>query len=450
MSDSLQATQYSPLLGEETAAHSGHGDPMALRERSLLLREIVAAQQEKAAERRTFLVVINIADTKNYDDIIRVFGYKFADDLLNIRLADLDFIRQDQPAFRVGFWSIGLIYRTTGEDDLRYSWAKLNAVLAKPLICRGIPISIKAGIGICDLMKSPIAAEDLLQATYLAGQAGAASPTGWTECNYDLAEDHRRAFTLISDAGHALTTADEFQLSYQARVTLRSGQADAVEALLRWYHPVLGRVTPDEFIPLIEATGLVRDLTSWVLAYAIAQAAKWHSDNQKLKICVKISTKSLEEDDFVSRLRELLETYKFPPAYLELEFSERRSFSNLPVARGRLLELREMGVNISIDDFGTGTNSFWSLENIPANILKIDRNMIKSLPDNVRHQALVKSMIRMAHELDMEVVAEGVETAAVRDMLHGWNCDFAEGFMLYRPIPADALLSGLRETYTRN
>ena len=416
----------------------------------MLLREIVAAQQEKTPERSIFLIVINIADTKNYDDIIRIFGYKFADDLLQIRLADLDLIRHLRPAFRVGFWSIGLIYRATGDDDLKSAWAELNALLAKPLICRGIPIPIKAGIGICDLMKSPIAAEDLLQATYLAGQAGAASAKGWAECNYDLAEDHRRAFTLISDASRALATPGEFQLSYQARVTLRSGQADAVEALLRWYHPELGRITPDEFIPLIEATGLVRDLTHWVLAYAIAQAAQWHSNNQKLKICVKISTASLEDDDFVSRLRELLETYAFLPAYLELEFSERRNFTNIPVARGRLQELREIGVNISIDDFATGTNSFWFLENVPANILKIDRQVIKSLPDNPKHQALVKSMIRMAHELDMEVVAEGVETAAVRDMLHGWNCDFAEGFLINRPMPADAFISWFTETFRRS
>ncbi|NNM57235.1 EAL domain-containing protein [Acidocella sp.] len=449
MSDSIQSDRQGGGLGDENVVRSDLDNPKVLFERASLLREIVSAQMEKLPEGHIFLVVINIADTNHYDDIIRTFGYKFADDLLNIRLADLLFIHKNQSFFHVGFWSIGFIYRSGTAGEANSVWPLLNDALAKPLICRGIPISIAAGIGVCDLMKSPIAAEDLLQATYLAGQTAAASPTGWAECNYDHANDHRRAFTLISDVSNAMTTPGEFKLAYQARVTLRTGKADAVEALLRWHHPVLGRITPDEFIPLIEATGLIRDLTFWVLSYAISQAAKWHADNHKVKICVKISTKNLEEDDFAGRITALLELHKFNPEFLELEFSERRSFANPSIARSRLLELRAMGVNVSIDDFATGKDSFRTLANIPANFLKIDRRVIKFLPDNLRYQALVRSMIHMAHEMDIQVVAEGVETFAVQEMLQAWNCDFAEGYLINWPMPADAFISWFAETFPR-
>lgn len=449
MSESIQSNRQGGVSSGENFVLTDLDNPGALLERALLLREIVSAQMEKLPEGHVFLVVINIADTNHYDDIIRTFGYKFADDLLNIRLADLRLIHKSQSFFRVGFWSIGFIYRSKTAGEVNSVWPMLSGILSKPLICRGIPISIKAGIGVCDLMKSPIAAEDLLQAAYLAGQAGAASPAGWAECNYDHANDHRRVFTLISDVSNAMATPGEFKLAYQARVALRTGKADAVEALLRWHHPVLGRITPDEFIPLIEATGLIRDLTAWVLSYAITQAAKWHADDQKVKICVKISTKNLDEEDFVSRVAALLDLHKFSPEFLELEFSERRSFENSPFARSRILELRAMGVNISIDDFATGKDSFRALVNIPANFLKIDRQVIKFLPDNLRYQALVRSMIHMAHEMGMQVVAEGVETFAVREMLHGWNCDFVEGFLINWPMPADAFISWFNETFPR-
>jgi EAL domain-containing protein (putative c-di-GMP-specific phosphodiesterase class I) len=419
------------------------------QERTLLLREIYLASQEKLQERQVFLIVINLADTKNYDEIIRIFGYKLADDLLNIRLADLEFVGNRQTAYRVGFWSVGLIFRARHKQDYEVEMERILSVLIQPVICRGIPISIKAGVGVCDLMKGQGAAEDLLQATYLAGQAGAALPCGWTECSYDSTVDHRRAFALISDAAHSLATPYEFSLRYQARVDLKTGRCDAAEAFLRWRHPTLGTVMPDEFIPLVEMTGLIRELTFWVLTSAIAQTANWHALGHKLKICVKISVKNLEEDDFAKRLKALLETHKLAPEFLELEFSERRAVPDIDGARSRLRELRDIGVHVSIDDFGTGTNSFGALESFTANAVKIDRRLIHSIVDNPRRQALVKSMIRMAHDLEMYVVAEGVETPAMLEMLVAWRCDYAEGFVINRPIPAEAFIEWYATRFNR-
>jgi len=416
------------------------GASQLAQERTLLLREITLATQEKAQERQIFLIVINLADTKNYDEIIRIFGYKLADDLLSIRLADMDFVGTRQTAYRVGFWSVGLIFRARNKRDYDEELDRMLSVLAKPVICRGIPVAIKAGVGICDLMKASGSAEDLLQATYLAGQAGAASPLGVAECSYDSTVDHRRAFLLISDAAHSLATPYEFSLRYQARVDLKTGKCDAAECFLRWRHPTLGTVMPDEFIPLVEMTGLIRELTIWVLTASIAQMSSWHALGHQLKVCVKISSKNLEEEDFTQRVAALLENHKLAPEFLELEFSERRSVPDIESARARLRELRDLGVNISIDDFGTGTNSFGALESFTANAVKIDRRLIQSIVDNPRRQALVKSMIRMAHDLDMYVVAEGVESPAMLEMLGNWRCDYAEGFVINRPIPAEAFI----------
>ncbi len=421
--------------------------PETLRDRTDLLREINLVRQGLLPERQLFLIVINIADTKKYDEIIRVFGYKFADDLLSIRLADLEFMTRRQPVCRVGFWSLGLVFQASDPHDYDMALARLISMLAKPLICRGIPVSIKGGVGVCDLARGLGSAEDLLQATFLAGQAGAELPAGWSECKYDLSDDHRRAFALIAEAEASLATDAEFELSYQARVDLRSWRCIGAEALLRWHHPTLGLVMPNEFIPLIEMTGLVRELTAWVLTRAVAQTAAWHADGFKLKTCVNISAKNLAEPDFVGRLASLLEQYRLPAEFLELEFSEKHRFDNMDDAEQHLRALRELGVGLSLDDFGTGPNGFTSLESIPANVVKIDRRLINSVAHSAKQQALVKSLISLAHEMGMQVVAEGLELTATQTMLLDWGCDAVQGFLINRPMPAEPFMDWLSKTF---
>ncbi|MDE8347531.1 MAG: EAL domain-containing protein, partial [Acidocella sp.] len=288
MTEITLAGENPGLLSGEPSFSAASGGQTALRDRAFLLREINITRQDVLQEHETFLVVINIADTKRYDDIIRCFGYKFADDLITIRLADLTFINSRQPAYRVGFWSLGFIFRARSPHDYESTLTELITLLEKPLICRGIPVTIKAGVGVCDLKLGLGAAEDLVQATFLAGQEAAGSWRGWVECKYDLSDDHRRAFALISDAGQSLSARADFELSYQARIDIKSGRCIAAEALLRWYHPTLGLVMPNEFIPLIEMTGLIKELTIWVLTRAITQAAQWHLSGYAIHVCVNV------------------------------------------------------------------------------------------------------------------------------------------------------------------
>jgi EAL domain-containing protein (putative c-di-GMP-specific phosphodiesterase class I) len=403
-------------------------------DRDLLIKQLRVVRQEKLKPRQVFLVVINIADTKKYDEIIRIFGYKFADDLLKVRLDDLDFLGAKQSVYHVGFWSIGLIYRVEKRENYEESLGNLIEHLSRPIICRGIPVPIQAGVGVCDLMRGLGSVEDLLQSTFLAGQIGRGSAKGWAECNYELEDDHRRAFSIISEVGHSLTTLDEFELLFQPRIDLKTNRCSAVEALLRWHHPVLGLIAPDEFIPLVEMTGLIRELTSWVLQHAIAQTAQWHKEGHKLKVCVNISSRNLTEEDFVERLAMLLARHGVRAEYLELEFSENQPFHDLEAARNTLVKLRDVGVSIAIDDFGTGRNSLEYLESVPANVLKLDRSLINSLSKNLRHQVMVKSIIMMAHDLGMVVVAEGLESQMVMAQLVSWRCDYAQGYIFCRPM----------------
>jgi EAL domain-containing protein (putative c-di-GMP-specific phosphodiesterase class I) len=346
--------------------------------------------------------------------------------------------------YAIGFWSIGFILRpSTFEGSSFFEdrsaihkvfLKRLADSLDEPVICRGIPIVIKSGIGVCDLAKGLGTAQDLLQATFIAGQVRNRGALGWNVCNYDLAADNRRAFSIISDVAPALAAPDEFELVYQPRTELRSGTCIGAEALLRWRHPTLGLIPPNEFIPLVEMTGLIRELTNWVLGHAIRQAVLWQAAELNLKISVNVSVKNLDENDFCERVLRLLGHFKLEPSRLELEFSETQAFSDIPSATRTLKSLRDQGVGVAIDDFGTGHNSFGDLQITQANIVKIDDSLLHSLSGNTQRQNVVQSMIALAHANGLSVTGEGVETAEVLELLTGWGCDFAQGYYISRPM----------------
>lgn len=432
-------------FAENAAATTGSaGGKIILHGREDLLRAMQAIDRKTLTENNEFLVVINIADTKEYDEIIRIFGYKFADDILQVRLASLDFLTANTMLYAIGFWSIGFILRPASFEGSSFFedrsaihkvfLKRLASSLDEPVICRGIPIVIKSGIGVCDLKKGLGSAQDLLQATFIAGQVRNRGAQGWTVCNYDLAADNRRAFSIISDVAPALAAPDEFELVYQPRTELKTGSCIGAEALLRWRHPTLGLIPPNEFIPLVEMTGLIRELTNWVLGHAIRQTVLWQAGGLELKISVNISVKNLDEDDFCERVLLLLNHFKLEPSRLELEFSEAQVFSDLPAATRTLKSLRDYGVGIAIDDFGTGHNSFGDLQTTQANILKIDDSLLHALHGDAQRQNVVQSMIALAHANGLSVVGEGVETAEILELLTGWGCDCAQGYYISRPM----------------
>jgi EAL domain-containing protein (putative c-di-GMP-specific phosphodiesterase class I) len=418
-----------------------------MHSREALLREIQRLNKSGLSENQLLLTVVSVADIKKYDQMIEIFGYKFADDMLVIRMQDLRAILPDVPIYQVGFWSFGFIFDARQVQDHLGFLNRLVADLARPVICRGVPLPIRAGVGVCDLKHDFGSAEDLLQSAFLAGQVSSSAATSWRFCKAGVTDDHRRAFSLISDVAPALTTPDEFELQYQGRIDLLSHRCTGVEALLRWRHPTLGVVSPAEFIPLVEMTGFIRPLTSWVLRRALAQAQVWHARGAALHISVNISAKNLEEEDFVPLLEENLKQHGLAPEFLELEFAASSLFFDQDAATAKMRALRTLGVNIATDDFGTGQNSFVGLAATPANIIKIDRSHICALGADARSRVIVKSMIEMAHGMGMTVVGKGVETQPTFDMLTELACDYAQGYLMCRPMFTDEFDAWYAKTF---
>lgn len=235
-------------------------------------------------------------------------------------------------------------------------------------------------------------------------------------------------------------TRGEFQLYYQPQVDIATGHITGAEALLRWKHPERGMISPTEFIPIAEQTGLIIPLGDWVLFSACTQAVQWiESGFTNFRISVNLSARQLSDPDLPQRVFRILESTQLNPGNLELEVTESAVMENTFAANQTLGQLKERGVRIAIDDFGTGYASLGYLKDFPFDTLKIDKSFVQNVHCESKNAAIIKAVILLAHSLNLEVVAEGVETHAELNFLVEHECELLQGYLFSRPIPAPDL-----------
>jgi predicted signal transduction protein with EAL and GGDEF domain len=231
---------------------------------------------------------------------------------------------------------------------------------------------------------------------------------------------------------------DEFLLNYQPQIEMKSGKIVGIEALVRWNDPEKGIVSPGEFIPVAEESGLIAPIGEWVLDTACWQMKVWQNAGiEPVRFSVNLSAQEFIQKDLVRIVSQTLECHNLIPDYLELEITETMLMKNADKAIEMLRRLKDMGIRIAIDDFGTGYSSFSYLRRFPLDVIKIDREFIKDIPTNTDDMAIVSAIIAMAHRLNMSVVAEGVETVEQLDFLRELGCDVVQGFLLSRPRPVE-------------
>ena len=242
---------------------------------------------------------------------------------------------------------------------------------------------------------------------------------------------------------------EELTVFFQPQANLATGQIDSTEALVRWRHPSRGLVLPDDFIPLAEETGLIISLGEWVLRAACSQNEAWlRAGLSPLRIAVNLSALQLEQPNLVRMVADVLRETHLGPESLELEITESTTMRSPDRAINALRELRELGVRISMDDFGVGYSSLAHLRDLPIQTLKIDRSLIAGITRSSNDAAIVTAIIAMANSLNLEVVAEGVETQDQLAFLADLKCHRYQGFLLGRPIPPEQLFSVLSRSQT--
>ena len=325
------------------------------------------------------------------------------------------------------------------EDELGISRRtdELCDQLRQPLLLQEQQLFLRLSTGLSIYPHDTSHAEALLEHAELALQVSRNDPAGnWVRFRPEMNDNWRRRHHIQNDLRQAVARG-ELCLHYQPYVSLKNGSVAGAEALVRWEHPSLGRIPPTDFIPLAEETGLIKSIGEWVLDEAIRQAVQWRARYlSQFVISVNVSLVQLEDARFAAVVASLLATHHLPGDALELEVTEGLALRNTPTIDSNLHKLRALGIAIAIDDFGTGYASFSYLRRFPAEKLKIDKQFLDQVPDNAGGSNLVRMIVAMGHTLGASVTGEGIENIRQARFLAEHGGDYAQGYLISRPLPA--------------
>ncbi len=316
---------------------------------------------------------------------------------------------------------------------------KIIAEISQPIIIEDGEHHVTASIGIAVYPLDGDEVDELLKdadiAMYSAKEAGRNTYQYFTS---ELRAKTAERLFLVDSLRKALARDDQLRLVYQPKIDMRTGAILGLEALLRWNHPELGSIPPGRFIPLAEESDLIVALGDWVIQETCRQAREWRRQGlAELRISVNVSSRQFRQGDLVETVVGAIEAAGLDPGMLELELTEGTLVEDTERARRVLERLRDSGIKVSVDDFGTGYSSLSYLKRFPIDALKIDRSFISDITDDADDAAISEAIINMGRSLNLEVIAEGVETTRQRDFLLSLGCDLAQGFLYSRPLDAD-------------
>jgi EAL domain-containing protein (putative c-di-GMP-specific phosphodiesterase class I)/GGDEF domain-containing protein len=435
----LQDLRDLLLMRIESLRNAGFVDPLTgLLNRSRFNEDLTMWLSLQSTDQHDTAVAIDVCGTEYFRDMVKALGWEYAEGYLLATRDRLLNALDGLPAYRIDTTSFAFIVEGNDPAQLARRCEHVCDAFADAIEHQGIPHAATPSLGAVRLdgaLSANHTLRSLTTAVDMARQRGL--PWSLYERNHDASQ--RNAFRILAALPEALNAREQLSLHYQPRVNLRTGECVGVEALLRWQHPLLGTVAPNEFIPLAEKTALMGRVTAWVLQAGIAQAALWQRQGHRFGVSLNVSAMDLEQADFIATLRALLARHALEPSRIEIEFTESAMIRHPQHVAEQLQQISALGVKIAIDDFGSGYSNLSYLKRIPANALKIDQSFIRSLPGSRKDCMIVPSMIRLGHDFGQQVVAEGIETEEIHDMLRDWGCDEGQGYWIARPMPASAL-----------
>jgi diguanylate cyclase (GGDEF)-like protein len=394
-----------------------------------------------SADRGFALLLVDLDRFKEVNDLL---GHHIGDRLLREigpRLSPM--LRAADVLGRLGGDEFGVVLPGADQTTAVGIARRLSEALAIPFTLDGMSQQIAGSIGVALWPTHSDNAHGLLQCADIAMYAAKSHRTGVEVYDPVHGTEGRTRLALAKQLTPALS-GDQFVLHYQPKLDLRTGEVVGVEALVRWQHPDLGLLYPDAFLPIAEQIGCMDLLTRTVLAAAVAQGRQWRLDGLDLTVAVNLSASNLVNDELVHDIALILARENFPAAALTLEITESTLVSDGPRALAILDAIHDLGITLSVDDYGTGFGSLTYIRDLPVQELKIDRTFVTSLTTGSRDATIVKSTIDLAHALGLHVVAEGIENAEAQTLLTQLGCNLAQGYHLGRPKGADELTAWLR------
>ncbi|MNZ54689.1 Phytochrome-like protein cph2 [compost metagenome] len=444
----LTARDVSLLKNAEAQIrHLAYHDPLTnLPNRALLMDRL--SQQIALLKRHNLRGALMFLDLDHFKHINDSLGHPVGDTVLKIITARLEAsVRMEDTVARLGGDEFVVLLsglegsRSEVSDQVRELADTLRELLSEPMFLDGQRLQVTPSIGIALIPDHGSTPTDLLKradiALYRAKDSGRNTAQMYHNTMQKAASERLR---METDLRLALSRG-EFRVHYQPQVDARGDRIVGAEALVRWNHPELGAQSPTEFIKVLEDSGLILEVGTWILDEA-CQAFKKLIDRglvnpYKFSLCVNISPRQFRQNDFVERVENSLATYGLPCTLLKLEITEGIVIQNLEDTIGKMRRLKKLGVSFAMDDFGTGYSSLTYLKRLPVDTLKIDKSFIRDATSDPNDAEIIRAIVAMAHSLDLKVIAEGVETAEQLEFLQGLECHFYQGYLHSPPLPVE-------------
>jgi diguanylate cyclase (GGDEF)-like protein/PAS domain S-box-containing protein len=429
-------------IAEDTINFQAYHDLLTNLPNRALLRDrlSLAITQARREEEMLAVMFLDLDRFKNINDSL---GHVIGDELLqqvSTRLKSC--IREGDTLARFGGDEFTLLLPkiTKGKEDIGRIAEKINDALKDPFIIDDNELYVSASIGISIYPRDGTNMDSLIKhadiAMYHVKDTG---KNNYKFYSTDMTTPYFKNLSLETGIHKALEN-DEFHLMYQPQINIKTGEIIGVEALLRWHHPEHGPITPAEFIPFAEETGMIVEIGHWVLRTACAELKCWRDAGlPEIRMSINMSARQLAEKTIVKHVSDLLKDYGIPGHCLEIEITENTIMNDMESVIHKLKALSNKGVYIAIDDFGTGYSSLSYLHKLPIHTLKIDRAFIKEV--NMKHtgNSIINTIVAMARGLNLNVIAEGVETQQQLEYLQEIDCCEAQGFLFGKPLPADVI-----------
>lgn len=399
-------------------------------------------KQIARAERYSGAVGLLLIDLDRFKSINDTYGHSAGDAVLRTVAERLQrSVRQTDLVARLGGDEFTVVMGDIATHSfLQGTVDRVLDILAEPILCDGIALDVGASIGVAIYPEDGESVDTLIASADLAMYTAKRQPVpAYHFYTGAMRDQANRRLALERSLKQALE-AQELFLLYQPQAELRSGRIVGVEALLRWQHPEFGLVSPSEFVPIAEENGAILQIGTWVVEEVCRQLTEWKvAGIDQLHVAINFAARQFLDDSLPELLADILNRYNIETRQIEIEITESDILQQPEEVSQMLVRFGEMGIRVSLDDFGTGYSSLTHLRSFPGALIKIDRSFIANIPQSKNEAAIVRSLIGMAHDLGLRVVAEGVERPEQLEFLRAMECDMMQGFLLSTPQPASVI-----------
>ena len=447
MFDQMQELRnQTEQLAKQTHHATTHDGLTDLPNRALFYSQVERAIFQAKQHHRMLAVLL--VQIENFKDICATLGRNRSDLILqqiSIRLKRISPDRQKVAKIDGNLFGILLTDTADIKEETEHFAQTIQKAMEQSFIIDKLQFAVHCNVGIVHFPEHGLDVDTLVQRAGVALDMAQTSNKGYAIYERSFDTHSPRRLTLMSELRHALRQG-ELELFYQAKVSIHTGKLEGAEALVRWHHPKYGFISPDEFIGMAERTRVIKQLTYWALKHAFMQCAQWHRQGVALKVSMNLSANDLHDPELPDLIAGAQALSGIEPDWVILEITE-GSVMNDPESALEIIErLHDMGYQFSIDDYGTGYSSLAYLKKMPLTELKIDKSFVEDILISYNDAVIVKATINLAHNLGLQVTAEGVESKEIMDRLKEYGCDIAQGYYFNNPLSATDFDQWMRDS----